>query len=70
MQPHQYALAAGIALLFTLATLPFLFALARRRAFSRGKAIGLEIRDITHAQQVRTLNDELDDLEVLALMEN
>ncbi|KPM60213.1 hypothetical protein [Pseudomonas monteilii] len=64
MQPHQYALAAGIALLFTLATLPFLFALARRRAFSRGKAIGLEIRDITHAQQVRTLNDELDDLEV------
>ncbi|MEF0146200.1 hypothetical protein [Pseudomonas guariconensis] len=64
MQPHQYALAAGIALLFILATLPFLFALARRRAFSRGKAIGLEIRDITHAQQVRTLNDELDEFKV------
>lgn len=64
MQPHQYALAAGIALLFTLAALPFLFALARRRAFSHGKTIGLEIRDITHAHQVRTLNDELDELKI------
>lgn len=36
MQPHQYALAAGILLLLTLTVLPCLFAKSRYRAYERG----------------------------------
>ncbi len=64
MQPHQYALAAGIALLCTLSVLPWLFAVAKRRAFDQGKEIGLEIRNATHNQQVRELNYELDEIAI------
>ncbi|MFP5426381.1 MAG: hypothetical protein ACLGJA_11060 [Gammaproteobacteria bacterium] len=38
MQPHQYALAAGILWLATLTVLPFLIAKARRRAYDEGFA--------------------------------
>jgi len=54
MQPYQYALSAGIALLFILAILPYLFGVARRRAHEEGKEIGLSERDVTHAQRLGT----------------
>lgn len=62
MQPYQYALSAGIALLVVLAILPYLFGVARRRAHEEGKEIGLAERDATHAQRLRTLNEELAEL--------
>ncbi|MFV3383096.1 hypothetical protein [Pseudomonas sp. NY15354] len=62
MQPYQYTLAAGIALLLTLTVLPWLFAVAKRRAFDLGKEIGLNTRDAAHAQQIRTLKGELEDI--------
>lgn len=64
MQPYQYALAAGVALLITLTVLPWLFAVAKRRAFDLGKEIGLNTRDATHTQQIRTLNGELEDIAI------
>lgn len=64
MQPYQYALAAGVALLFTLTVLPWLFAVAKRRAFDLGKEIGLNTRDAAHAQQIRTLKGELVDIAI------
>lgn len=64
MQPHQYALSAGIGLLIILAALPYLFGVARRRAFDQGKDIGLAERDTTRAQQVRTLNDDLAEIAI------
>ncbi|KAF1312726.1 hypothetical protein BLX42_01900 [Pseudomonas sp. SG-MS2] len=66
MQPHQYALAAGIALLVTLVALPFLLAMARSRAYELGmedgKAIAnsilkLQLKEARNAQQ--TLQVEL-----------
>lgn len=64
MQPYQYALAAGVALLITLTVLPWLFAVAKRRAFELGKEIGLNTRDAAHAQQIRTLKGELEDIAI------
>lgn len=64
MQPYQYALAAGVALLITLTASPWLFAVAKRRAFDLGKEIGLNTRDATHAQQIRTLKGELEDIAI------
>ncbi|MFT8231351.1 hypothetical protein ACLNBI_07220 [Pseudomonas guariconensis] len=64
MQPYQYALAAGVALLITLTVLPWLFAIAKRRAFDLGKEIGLNTRDADHAQQIRTLKGELEDIAI------
>lgn len=64
MQPYQYALAAGVALLVTLTVLPWLFAVAKRRAFELGKEIGLNTRDAAHAQQIRTLKGELEDIAI------
>jgi len=40
MQPHQYALAAGVIWLVTLTILPFLIATARRRAYALGFEAG------------------------------
>lgn len=40
MQPHQYALAAGILWLLTLIVMPFLLAKARNRAHEQGFADG------------------------------
>ena len=64
MQPYQYALSAGIVLLFVLAILPYLLTEARRRAHEEGKEIGLAERNATHAQRLRTLNEELAELAV------
>ncbi|PYG83199.1 MULTISPECIES: hypothetical protein [unclassified Pseudomonas] len=64
MQPFQYALSAGIVLLFVLAVLPYLFAAARRRAHEEGKEIGLAEHNATHAQRLRMLNEELAELAV------
>lgn len=64
MQPYQYALSAGIVLLFVLAILPYLLAAVRRRAHEEGKEIGLAERNATHAQRLRTLNEELAELAV------
>ncbi|MFO3723971.1 hypothetical protein [Pseudomonas sp. HLMP] len=40
MQPQHYILAMGVLWLFTLATLPYLFALTRRRAYDDGYNAG------------------------------
>ncbi|WOB60587.1 MULTISPECIES: hypothetical protein [Pseudomonas] len=64
MQPYQYALSAGISLLFALAILPYLLAAARRRAYKEGKEIGLAERNATHAERMKTLNEELAELAV------
>ncbi|WP_095065342.1 hypothetical protein [Pseudomonas sp. Irchel s3f19] len=64
MQPYQYALSAGIAVLFILAILPYLFGVAHCRAHEEGKEIGLAERDVIHAQRLRTLNEELAELAV------
>ncbi|CAI8908446.1 hypothetical protein EMIT048CA2_310045 [Pseudomonas chlororaphis] len=64
MQPHQYALSAGIALLFLLAALPYLFGIARRRAFDQGKEIGLAEHDAAHFTRVRDLCADLDEIAV------
>ncbi|MBP2081640.1 MULTISPECIES: hypothetical protein [Pseudomonas] len=64
MQPYQYALSAGIVLLVVLAIMPYLLATARRRAHEEGKEIGLAERNATHAQRLRTLNEELAELAV------
>ncbi len=45
MQAQQYTLAIGVAWIFTLAILPYLFAKARQRAYERGHADGLKQRD-------------------------
>ncbi|MCU0092243.1 hypothetical protein N8H72_19880 [Pseudomonas koreensis] len=64
MQPHQYALSAGIALLFLLSALPYLFSIARRRALDQGKEIGLAERDAIHLAKVRDLRAELDEIAI------
>lgn len=64
MQPYQYALSAGIVLLFVLAILPYLLTEARRRAHEEGKEIGLAERNATHVQRIKTLNEELAELAV------
>ncbi len=45
MQAQHYTLALGVAWIFTLAILPFLFAKTRQRAYDRGHADGLKQRD-------------------------
>lgn len=68
MQPHQYALAAGILWLLTLIVLPCLFAKARCRAYERGFADGklahqhtlkLQLQEARRDQEV--LRAELED---------
>lgn len=47
MQPHQYALAAGIGWIVTLIILPFLIAKARQRAYALGFEAGKACNDQT-----------------------
>ncbi|AKA25504.1 hypothetical protein [Pseudomonas chlororaphis] len=70
MQPHQYALSAGIALLFLLTALPYLFGIARRRALDQGKEIGLAERDATNVARVRDLRADLDEIAIQREAEN
>lgn len=64
MQPYQYALSAGVVLLFVLAILPYLLAAARRRAHEEGKEIGLAEHNAAHAQRLKALNEELAELAI------
>ncbi|AZC35888.1 hypothetical protein [Pseudomonas chlororaphis] len=70
MQPHQYVLGAGITFLFLLAALPYLFGIARRRAFDQGKEIGLAERDATNFARVRDLCADLDEIAIQREAEN
>jgi hypothetical protein len=61
MQPHQQVLALGILWLATLVVMPFLFAIARRRAHALGFAECQETKEATHAHRVRQLERDLAD---------
>ncbi|MNJ20860.1 hypothetical protein D3C77_152020 [compost metagenome] len=60
MQPHHYLLALAVFWLFTLVSLPFLLATARRRAYSAGLETGLAKRQSIYEAEVQALEDELD----------
>lgn len=62
MQPHQYALAAGIGWMVTLIILPFLIAKARRLAYARGFEAGKTFHDQTLSLQLKEAKQTLDDL--------
>lgn len=62
MQPHQYALAAGIGWMITLIILPFLIAKARRLAYARGFEAGKTFHDQTLSLQLKEAIQTLDDL--------
>jgi len=62
MQPHQYALAAGIGWMVTLIILPFLIAKARRLAYARGFEAGKTFHDQTLSLQLKEAKQALDDL--------
>lgn len=62
MQPHQYALAAGIGWIVTLIILPFLIAKARRIAYARGFEAGKTFHDQTLSLQLKEAKQALDDL--------
>lgn len=62
MQPHQYALAAGIGWMVTLIILPFLIAKARRLAYARGFEEGKAFHDQTLSLQLKEAKQALDDL--------
>ena len=62
MQPHQYALAAGIGWMITLIILPFLIAKARRLAYARGFDAGKTFHDQTLSLQLKEAKQALDDL--------
>jgi len=62
MQPHQYALAAGIGWMITLIILPFLIAKARRLAYARGFEAGKTFHDQTLSLQLKEAIQALDDL--------
>ncbi|CAM3808719.1 hypothetical protein CCOS865_01808 [Pseudomonas reidholzensis] len=62
MQPHQYALGAGILWLVTLTILPFLIATARRRAYAEGFEAGKGHRDQTLNLQLKEAMQAQDEL--------
>lgn len=62
MQPHQYALAAGIGWMVTLIILPFLIAKARRLAYARGFEDGKAFHDQTLSLQLKEAQQAQDDL--------
>lgn len=62
MQPHQYALAAGIGWMVTLIILPFLIAKARRLAYARGFDDGKAFHDQTLSLQLKETKQALDKL--------
>lgn len=53
MQPHQYALAAGIGWMITLIILPFMIAKARQRAYALGFEAGKTCIDQTLKLQLK-----------------
>ncbi|MDH0133506.1 hypothetical protein N7381_09635 [Pseudomonas asiatica] len=62
MQPHQYALAAGIGWMVTLIILPFLIAKARRLAYARGFDEGKAFHDQSLNLQLREAKLDLEEL--------
>jgi hypothetical protein len=64
MQPHQYALAAGILWLVTLIALPVLLEKARHRGFMRGLDVGKQQLKADLKLQIRALEDELTETKV------
>ncbi|MBV4500765.1 hypothetical protein [Pseudomonas shirazensis] len=60
MQPHQYALAAGVIWLVTLTILPFLIATARRRAYALGFEAGKVYSDQTLNLQLKEARQSLE----------
>jgi len=62
MQPHQYALGAGILWLATLTILPFLIATARRRAYALGFEAGKTFHDQILNLQLKDAKQAQDDL--------
>ncbi|TRO33892.1 hypothetical protein EQ845_16725 [Pseudomonas putida] len=61
MQPHQYAIGAGIIWLATLTVLPYLFATARRRAFDNGVKTGKVMQDHIIKLQLKEAMQALQD---------
>ncbi len=59
MQPHQYALGAGILWLVTLIVLPFLIAKARTRSFAQGFDAGKHHQKADFKLQIQSLRDNL-----------
>lgn len=66
MQPHQYALGAGILWLATLIVLPFLIAKARNRSFAQGFEAGKHHQKADFTLQVQSLRDDLAEAAVQA----
>lgn len=64
MQPHHYAIGAGILWLATLTVLPYLFATARRRAFDRGLEAGKTQHKADLTLQIKGLKNELDEARI------
>ena len=62
MQPHQYALAAGIGWMVTLIILPFLIAKARRLAYARGFEDGQAFHDQTLSLQLKEAKQAQEEL--------
>lgn len=66
MQPHQYALGAGILWLVTLIVLPFLIAKARTRSFAQGFDAGMHHQKADYKLQMQSLRDDLAETAVQA----
>jgi len=66
MQPHQYALGAGILWLITLILLPFLIAKARARSFAQGVDAGMHHQKADYKLQMQSLRDDLAETAVQA----
>lgn len=66
MQPHQYALGAGILWLVTLIVLPFLIAKARTRSFAQGVGAGKQHHKADFKLQIQSLKDDLAEAAVQA----
>ncbi|MDE4537698.1 hypothetical protein GIB19_10775 [Pseudomonas sp. ITEM 17296] len=66
MQPHQQVLAIGILWLITLAILPFLFAKARQRAFSKGLDADKQSLKADLKLRIKGLQDDLNEARVQA----
>ncbi|MDN7142718.1 hypothetical protein KC131_18885 [Pseudomonas sp. JQ170] len=66
MQPHQYALGAGILWLTALIVLPFLIAKARTRSFALGLDAGKHLQKADFKLQIQSLRDDLAEAAVQA----
>lgn len=61
MQPHQYALGAGILWLTTLIVIPYLITKARARAFNRGLQTGKSTQNHATRLQLKEATQALQD---------